>query len=172
MKMTAKHVYLRPIRKDDIFAIHLYASDSETTKYMLWGPNSYQETINYVESTLALPHLIPIKIYRFGIILRYSDDLIGMIDLTLKSKHIGELGYIINRSYWGRGYASEAAHLLVDCGFKTLGLTRILATCDRRNIASYRVMEKNGFHLVGTYRRYNPKYDEEMDGLLYELDRH
>lgn len=170
MNLSAKHIYLRPIKEDDVFAIHLYASDPEVTQYMLWGPNTYQDTLNYVEASLALLNSVPKNIYRYAIILKHTDDLIGMIDLTLKSSHVGEIGYILHKSYWGHGYGTEATRLMVNYAFNSLGLSKLLATCDKRNIASYRVMEKNGFHLVSTYKRFHPKYVDEMEGLLYELD--
>ena len=40
---------------------------------------------------------------------------------------------------------------MIDFGFNTLRLTRIIAQCDTRNTASYRVMEKAGMARVGTH---------------------
>lgn len=37
MNFSAKHIYLRPVKKDDALAIHLYAGNPEVTRYMLWG---------------------------------------------------------------------------------------------------------------------------------------
>ncbi|MGP5665271.1 GNAT family N-acetyltransferase [Glutamicibacter arilaitensis] len=59
----------------------------------------------------------------------------------------GEIGYTLNRNYWGRGYATEVAVLLLQLGFENLGLERISATCDARNTASIRVLEKAGLTL-------------------------
>ncbi len=171
MRLTSRHLYLRPLKKSDAISIHLYASDETTTRYMLWGPNTYSETLNYVESSLRLVNDPERKIYRFAIILRHSDDLIGVIDITIKNTHIGELGYILNRSYWSLGYMSEAAKMMLHYAFDELGLQKVIATCDRHNIASARVMEKIGMHFVAAYRRYNPKLDDEMEGLLYEINR-
>ena len=54
------------------------------------------------------------------------------------------LGYRLARRYWGRGYASEAAHATIDYGFNVLGLKRIVATIDPDNAASVRVAVKAG----------------------------
>lgn len=171
MHLIGKHIYLRPVKRDDALSIFLYAGDEKTTTYMLWGPNTYSDTLRYVEATLELDQKVIKTIYRFAIILKHSDDLIGMIDLTLKNTHVGELGYILNQAYWGRGYTTEAARIMIKYGFQTLGLTKIIATCDKRNIASYKVMEKLGMHFVGTYTRFNPKTEGELEGLLYEYDK-
>jgi len=50
----------------------------------------------------------------------------------------------MNRSYWGQGYATEAAAELVRYGFEQAGLRRIFAECHPDNLASARVLEKIG----------------------------
>lgn len=170
MNLSGRHIYLRPIKKEDALSIHLYAGDEETTKYMLWGPNTYGDTLRYVEASLELENQTPKKIYRYAIILKHSHDFVGMIDLTLKSAQVGELGYILSKSHWNKGYTSEAASILVKYGFSTLNLQKIVATCDKNNIGSAKVMEKIGMHFVGAYTRFNPKTETEMEGLLYEID--
>lgn len=171
MNLSARHIYLRPIKKDDALSIHLFAGEQETTKYMLWGPNSYEETLKYVEISLAAHNAVPKKVYRYAIILKHSDDLIGTIDLTLKSSRVAEIGYILNRSHWNKGYTTEAMKIIINYAFKDLHLDKVFATCDKQNIASYRVMEKAGLHFVGTFTKYNPKLDKDLEGLLYELDK-
>lgn len=171
MNLTSKHLHLRPVKIDDALSIHLYAGDEETTRYMLWGPNTYSQTLKYVEDSITLNNMVPKKIYRFAIVLKYSDDLIGMIDLTLKSSRVAEIGYILNRSHWNKGYTTEAMKIIINYAFKDLHLDKVFATCDKQNIASYRVMEKAGLHFVGTFTKYNPKLDKDLEGLLYELDK-
>jgi ribosomal-protein-alanine N-acetyltransferase len=58
------------------------------------------------------------------------------------------LAYYLARPYWGRGLATEAGQALVRYGFDTLGLTRIVAGMNVKNLASIRVAEKLGFHWV------------------------
>ena len=55
-----------------------------------------------------------------------------------------ELGYWIGVPWWNRGYATEAGRALLDFGFGTLGLHRIMAHHMMRNPASGRVMQKLG----------------------------
>jgi ribosomal-protein-alanine N-acetyltransferase len=55
-----------------------------------------------------------------------------------------EVGYRLARSYWGRGYATEAARAVRDYGFGSLGLTRLIALIDPQNVASIRAAEKIG----------------------------
>lgn len=62
-----------------------------------------------------------------------------------------ELGYRLHRSAWGLGLATEGSRALIDRGFEQLGVERITAETMVVNIASRRVMEKAGMHLVRTF---------------------
>ena len=63
-----------------------------------------------------------------------------------------ELGWMLRRASWGRGYATEGARALIRKGFAELGVQRVYATTYQDNLASRRVMEKAGLTLVRTYR--------------------
>lgn len=82
-----------------------------------------------------------------------DDALIGAANLTITdAKSTGELGYVLARDQWGRGYAIEVARRLIVFGFDDLGLHRITATCHPDNFASARVLEKAGMGFEGTLR--------------------
>ena len=55
-----------------------------------------------------------------------------------------QLLYGIAPKYWSRGLTTEAAKAMIDYGFSTLGFSRIIASADAPNLASFRVMEKAG----------------------------
>ena len=81
----------------------------------------------------------------------------GRRGLGLTNPDLGEgmLWYTIHPSYWSQGYATEAAHRLLNFGFRELRLRRIWADGDPANGASVRVLEKLGMrregHLVETH---------------------
>ena len=58
-------------------------------------------------------------------------------------KYGGHIGYYIRSSYWGQGYGTLQLKLLLEKAHE-LGINKALITCDTHNIASARVMEKNG----------------------------
>ncbi|RKN37773.1 GNAT family N-acetyltransferase [Streptomyces hoynatensis] len=66
-------------------------------------------------------------------------------------RNVVELGYRLFPSVWGRGLATEGARALVDHGFATLGVERVVATTMSVNAASRRVMEKTGLVWVRTF---------------------
>jgi ribosomal-protein-alanine N-acetyltransferase len=63
---------------------------------------------------------------------------------------IGEIGYVMHRSYWGRGYMTRVLQAVIAFAFEYLGLERIDIRHHPDNIGSRRVIEKCGFVPTGT----------------------
>lgn len=63
-----------------------------------------------------------------------------------------EIGYRLSRVYWGKGLMSEALRAVLAYGFKTLALQTVDALIDEQNNRSIRLMERNGFEHVETFR--------------------
>lgn len=88
----------------------------------------------------------------FWLVDSQRDYFIGEIVIRHKlteslEKYGGHIGYGVRFSEWNKGYGSLMLKLALPEAQK-IGLTRILITCDDTNIASARVMEKNGFTLI------------------------
>ena len=81
------------------------------------------------------------------------------------------LGYCLTDVAWGHGYATEAAHRLLQWGFDTLDLNRVQAEADTRNVASARVLEKLGFVREGTLREDCVVNGDVSDSWVYGLLR-
>lgn len=73
--------------------------------------------------------------------------MVGRINLSVleNDQKTAELGYRIGENYTNLGYASEAVRLVLDKAFTTYGLNRIIAGTATDNLASKRVLLKNGF---------------------------
>ena len=108
---------------------------------------------------------------RWAIVPKGSVQSIGTIGLTITSKeeYIAELGIVIARAYWGKGIGASAAHLVIDYAINILGLVEIQAEVLQRNMASIRLLEKVGFHLMRTIPG-DPQSDTDFEDLfLYVL---
>jgi RimJ/RimL family protein N-acetyltransferase len=106
----------------------------------------------------------------FAIILKDNGQLVGSIGLGIEKKHQrAALGYWIGKPYWNRGYATEAAGLVIKFGFLTLGLNRIHATHLIRNPGSGRVMKKNGMKFEGCLRQHILKWGKFEDLNYYAI---
>ncbi len=65
-----------------------------------------------------------------------------------------EIGYILKRSAWGKGYATEATNRLLKFAFEETPIEELVATIDPENTASQRVLEKCGLAHEGIRRAY------------------
>lgn len=63
-----------------------------------------------------------------------------------------EMGYVLNRAYWGRGYAAESCQALLTLAFSQ-GIHRVYAECDPENAASWRLLERLQFCREGHLRQ-------------------
>ncbi len=144
---------LRPFAETDFRSVHDYASDPEVVRYVSFGPNSEEQTREFIQRAMA-PAETPRTKYDFAVTLKDSGRLFGGCGLYLKDeRRQGFIGYVLHRRFWGQGYATELAGALVNFGFRSLGLHRITAFCDPANGASARVMEKIAMRREGLMRR-------------------
>ncbi len=91
---------------------------------------------------------------QFAVRVQPSNELIGTVLLFgFGMEHeVAEVGYVIGRAHWGKGYVVEAMQPLIDFAFDRMGCHRLGAKLDTRNRGSARVLEKLGFTYEGTAR--------------------
>lgn len=90
---------------------------------------------------------------------RATGACIGMHNLNhLLGEPDIQVGYILHREYWGRGYATEMCVALLRYGFATLGLPRIVGITDPDNFASQHVLRKAGLVHTGQRSLPHPAY--------------
>lgn len=151
IELKTARLTLRPLSVSDWQTTHVYASDKINCQYMIFLPNNTtEETKEFLQAVeLGWQERIP-RAYEFAICL--DGKHIGAISLAVERKNVGELGWILNVSYQGNGYCTEAAFAIIEFARK-IGFHRLVAHCDTRNIASYRVMEKLDMMRVGENSR-------------------
>ena len=172
--LTGERVTLRDFTHDDWRAVHAYSTRAEVYRFQPWGPNTPEQTREFVDGVIAQAQRQPRIEYNLAMALAATGEVIGAGSLGIRSREFGqgEIGYVVRSDYWGRGYGTEAARLLLEFGFTTLGLHRIFATCDPRNLASARVLEKIGMRYEGRLRDTMLIRDGWRDSLIYSLLEH
>ena len=143
---TARLV-LRPIDAvDDVDAIHAYASREDVCRYIPWTPRTRDEVVEWLPRRNATTIPEPGNAASLAVTLRESGELIGDVMLIWPSgEHRGaELGYVINPDHAGHGYATEAGRALLGMAFDRLGMHRMAARTDARNLASQAVLRRLG----------------------------
>lgn len=82
-----------------------------------------------------------------------------------------ELGYWIGEPFWGKGYATEAAHAVIDMAFRTRDIEFIDVRCRVTNPGSRRVIHKCGFQFQGTGMVTSLALGASVPVEWYRLDR-
>lgn len=101
-----------------------------------------------------------------------DNSIVGVIGPLIEKindeEYIG-IAYILNKSYWGMGYAYEGASACIDYVFSNLNTNKVIAQIRPNNISSIRLAQKLGMQLEGSYIKI---YDnKEMKHLIYSISR-
>ena len=148
---TPRLILRRPLLSD-AEAIFEFARDSEVTRYMEWPTHtSIENAKEYLQD--CVPRWESASEYDWMITLHEEKIVIGGISIRIHG-HLADFGYILNRVYWGRGFATEAANAVVTWASSQDFIYRIWATCDVENLSSARVLEKIGLTREGVLRNW------------------
>jgi RimJ/RimL family protein N-acetyltransferase len=171
IELVTDHLILREFRKNDWQNVHAYACDPEVVRYMPWGPNTEQETKDFIATTLAFQTEDPRRKFELAVTRASDGQIVGGCGIRIVnvSDRSADMGYVIRRDVWGSGYATEAARAIVAFGFGQLGLHRIWATCDSENAASARVLEKAGMSREAVMREDTWLRGKWRDSYLYAV---
>jgi [ribosomal protein S5]-alanine N-acetyltransferase len=169
--LTGARLVLRPFSPQDAPAVQALAGAREVAATTLTIPHPYED--GFAEAWIASHadgYAAGTQV-TFAVVERAAQELVGAIGLAVQPAHArGELGYWIGVPYWNRGYATEAAALVVRFGFEELGLNRIHAQHFVGNPSSGRVLQKIGMRNEGRlrqhYQRWGAFRDVEQYGVL------
>jgi RimJ/RimL family protein N-acetyltransferase len=171
MIVTLDHLVLREFERHDWEAVHAYASDPDVVQYLAWGPNTERESRAFVQRAIGRQLDRTRRDFDLAVVSRASGELIGGAGVygSQPEHRQGFIGYCLRRDAWGHGYATEAARALLAIGFIQLELHRVFATCDPRNVASVRVLEKVGMRREAHLREHLWQKEEWRDTLIFAM---
>lgn len=138
---------LRPLTGDDAGALLAYRSLPEVCRWVPFEPMDADTIAARLDGPWATSALTRDgDAMTLGVELVGSGTLIGDVLLRRVAGHdrTGELGYVFHPHHGGRGYAGEAAHVLLHTAFDELGLHRVIARVVSGNAASTRVATRLG----------------------------
>ena len=119
-------------------------------------------------------------VFQWSIILKSENKCIGQASCQKSydefgnenSDNIRDVGWFLDFNYHGMGYGSEAARAMIDYMFKEVQIDKIETCAATDNLASWKIMEKLGFHRTNKIKKV--KYTiltEEVDCYCYEITR-
>lgn len=173
VSIKTPQLILRPITKQDVQSIFTIFSDSETMRYWSSPPiQKTQEADELVEHSMTNNQNQ--QALCLGLEYQNTAQLIGTCTLFSihQASRRAELGYILNRDYWGRGLMQEALNAFINFAFTSLNLHRIEADIDPRNHASKHLLKRLGFNKEGFLRERWIVNGEISDTELYGLLDH
>lgn len=170
--LKTERLLLRPITDADFDDLFAFQSDPEVARYVMW------ETRTEATMREALAKKAgDTRLEREGdelslaVVAPPGDRVIGEVGLVWVSERngVGELGYVFHPGHHGRGYGREAARELLRVAFEDAGLHRVIARCDARNTASWRLMAGLGMRCEAHFVRNEWFKGEWADELVYGM---
>ena len=171
--IRTERLLLRPYAHGDVDALYAYQRLPEVHRYLYTEPRTRTEVEELVAARADKAVLTEAgQAMTLVASLAETGELVGDCVLFWRSQEHeqGEVGYVFNPAYRGRGLATEAVGALLRLGFEGMGLHRIAGHLDARNTASARVLERAGLrreaHLVENEFVKGEWTDEVIYGIL------
>jgi [ribosomal protein S5]-alanine N-acetyltransferase len=165
--LKTKRLVLRQLVVDDATELFKMLSHEEVMRYWSSGPHqSVDETRSYIEWNADAN-----AEHKCWAVTTDGELAIGWVILLPRRKHSFELGYILSRDQWRRGYLIEAASAVLDYAFRELAVHRVMADTDPDNIASIGLLKKLGFQQEGYLRSEWETHIGVRDSVIFGLLR-
>ena len=163
-------IRLRPIQPDDAEVAFPLAHDDRVTRTLIWdGPTSLKVLADAYEK--YSDQWQQGDTYHFAIELLESLAFVGDITVRSETTRSADFGYWLGFPYWGKGYMTEAIKLVTYFVFTHLSADGVHADVFAGNLASRRVLEKNGFRFEGVLEQQHVKLGQPVDAWQMVLGR-
>ena len=170
VRIETERLILRPWKETDVQDFYEYASVDGVGQRCGWLPHKSLE-----ESKMILNLFIRER-KTFALELKENGKVIGSIGLETREDDIGidealmgrEIGYVLNKDYWGRGLMPEAVKAVIEHCFMALSFDWLTCGHFVWNDQSRRVVEKCGFRYVKNVV-HQTRFDSQEETKLYVL---
>ncbi|KHD46679.1 GNAT family N-acetyltransferase [Streptococcus hongkongensis] len=171
--ITTDRLLLVPMTSEFLMSTHNYASDRDANQYMLNLPNNrLEETKRFIEKCESNWKHYTEENFELDFAILINKQHIGGLSLSKDvDEPFVEIGWILSREYWGKGFALEAAKYAINYFLKHFHITTFIAHCDSQNQASYQLMEQLGMIKQSVSdNRLNKNAKETSSEYLYKLE--
>lgn len=169
-KIKTTRLILRRPALEDVDVISKLANNIAVAQMLSRMPHPY--TQKDAEEFVARVSAGKFGKHIYAITLKDTGDFIGGCGFNTKDGTHPEIGYWLGEPFWGQGYATEAAHALVDAAFNDPKIEQLVGRCRIGNLRSRHVLQKCGFQFSGTGVGHCLAENAAMPMEVYHLDRH
>jgi RimJ/RimL family protein N-acetyltransferase len=153
--IVTERLNIRPFTAADFDDVFVYLSDPNVVRYLYWDVRDEDASRAFLAERSGAVELSD-EGQRLALAIEWREvgRVVGEVVLrwTSREHRQGEIGFVLNPEFHGKGIAREAAEAMLRVGFDGLGLHRIAGRCDPRNKASAGLLERLGMrreaHLV------------------------
>ncbi len=151
-ELSTERLVMRGFREDDIDAWAAISADAETTRWV-GDPEGLSRGGAWRLMAYMLGHWELRGYGQWALIERDTGELVGRTGLLYPEGWPGlEVGWLVGRSHWGRGFAPEAGRATLEWAHDALGVDHVISLIEDSNERSQRVAEKLGMQVEGRTR--------------------
>lgn len=154
MLIESTRLFLRKMSQSDFNALCKILQDEEVM-YAYEGAFSDKEVQEWLDRQIMRYKTDGFGLY--AVILKENGEMIGQCGLTFQDfngNQVLEVGYLFQKAYWHRGYATEAARACKEYAFTVLDADEVYSIIRDTNIPSQKVAERNGMVRVGVFTKH------------------
>lgn len=154
MIFETERLYLREMNQSDFKALSKILQDEETM-YAYEGAFNDEEVQEWLDRQISRYHKWDFGLW--AVVLKETDEMIGQCGLTMqlwKDKEVLEIGYLFQRKYWHRGYATEAPKACKKYAFEVLDANEVCSIIRDTNVASQNVAVRNNMVVVDRWTKH------------------
>lgn len=147
--LETERLFLRPVKMKDAADVFEYTSDEETTRFLYEPHTELQQAEKMIGN-----YFMKEPLGKYALVVKETGKMIGAIEFRIDSwNKSGDLGFTMNRHFWGNGYMTEAGKAILHMAFTILQLERVHAAHDVKNPMSGNVLLRLGMTREGTLRK-------------------
>ncbi|WP_019230069.1 GNAT family N-acetyltransferase [Sedimentibacter sp. B4] len=169
MILETERLYLREMNQEDFPSLCKILQDKDVMY-------AYEHAFDDDEAQGWLDkQIMRYRQYGFGlwaVILKETGEMIGQCGLTMQdcnNKQVLEVGYLFQKAFWHKGYASEAAIACKKYAFEVLNADEVFSIIRDTNIASQNVAKRNGMTITDRFIKHY--YGVDMPHLVFSIKR-
>ena len=154
MILETERLYFRRMNQNDFKSLCKILQD-EKTMYAYEGALNDEEVQEWLDRQISR-----YEKWGFGLwamVLKETDEMIGQCGLTMqpwKEEEVLEVGYLLQRNYWHKGYATEAARACKKYAFEILNAKEVCSIIRDTNAASQKVAVRNGMTVRDSWTKH------------------